>query len=60
MHIAKHSSPTSYSGATSLPPIGISFLYIETSSGNHGNFVFVSFARTDFIQISDITFYQNR
>ena len=30
-------SPTSYSGATSLPPIGSSFMYIETSSNNHGH-----------------------
>ena len=39
----KTNSPTSYSGATSLPPIGNSFMYIETSSNNHGNNVFVSF-----------------
>ena len=53
-------SPTGYSGATSLPPIGNSFMYIETSSSNHGNNVFVSFERTDVIQISNITFYYNR
>ena len=35
-------------------------MYIETSSGNHGNGVFVSFERTDNIQISNITFYYNR
>ena len=34
-------SPTGDSGATSLPPIGTAFMYIETSSGNHGNIVFV-------------------
>ena len=28
-------SPTSKSGATSLPPIGIAFMYIERSSSNH-------------------------
>ena len=52
-------SPTGYSGATSLPPIGNSFRYIETSSNNHGNNVFVSFERTDNIQITNITFCYN-
>ena len=59
MKSTKTHFPTSYSGATSLPPIGSSFMYIETSSKNHGNNVFVSFERTDIIQISDITFYYN-
>ena len=53
-------SSTSESGATSLPPNGNAFLYIETSSGNHGNNVFCSFERTDIIQITKITFYYNR
>ena len=53
-------SPTGYSGATILPPIGNSFMYNETLSNNHGNNVFVSFERTDIIQISNITFYYNR
>ena len=35
-------------------------MYIETSSGNHGNIVFCSFERTDIIQITNITFYYNR
>ena len=57
----KTHSPTSYSGAESLPPIGNSFMYIETSSNNHGHErVFVSWERTDIIQISNITFYYNR
>ena len=56
----KSSSPTGNSGATSLPPIGNSFMYIETTSNNHGNNVFVSWERTDIIQISNITFYYNR
>ena len=56
----KTSSPTGDSGATSLPPIGNAFMYIETSSGNSGNNVFVSFERTDIIQITNITFYYNR
>ena len=54
-------SPTSHSGATSLPPIGSAFMYIETSSNNHGHEkVFVSWERTDIIQITNITFYYNR
>ena len=56
----KTNSPTGYSGATSLPPIGDSFMYIETSSNNRGNNVFISFERIDNIQISNITFYYNR
>ena len=56
----KTHSPTGFSGAESLPPIGNSFMYIETSSNNHGNNVFVSFERTDIIQITNITFYSNR
>ena len=54
-------SLTGYLGATSLPSIGDSFLYIETSSNNHGHEkVFVSFERTDIIHVSNITFYYNR
>ena len=56
----KTNSPTSDSGATSLPPMGDSFMYIETSSNNHGNIVFVSWERTDIAQITNITFYYNR
>ena len=56
----KTNSPTSYSGAESLPPIGNSFVYLETSSNNRRNTVFVSFERTDIIQSSNITFYYNR
>ena len=53
--------PTGNSGATSLPPVGNSFMYIETSSNNHSHErVFVSWERTDIIQISNITFYYNR
>ena len=57
---AKTNSPTSNSGATSLPPIGDSFMYIETSGDNIGDNVFCSFERTDILQISRITFYYNR
>ena len=35
-------------------------MYIETSSNNHCNNVFVSFEQTDIIQISNNTFYHNR
>ena len=57
----KTNSPTGYSAATNLPPIGNSFMYIETSSNNHGHErVFVSFERIDFVQISRIFFYYNR
>ena len=44
----------------SKPPVGNSFLYIETSSNNHDNNVFVSFERTDIFQISNFTFYYDR
>ena len=56
----KTNSPSSIARATSLPPIGNAFMYIETSGGNHGNNVFVSLERTDIIQITNITFYYNR
>ena len=57
----KTNSPTPDSGATTLPPIGNAFMYIESSSNIHGHQkVFVSFERTDIIQISNITFYYNR
>ena len=53
-------SPTGDSGATSIPPIGNSFMYVETSSANHGPNVFCSWERSDIIQISKITFFYNR
>ena len=57
----KPNSPTGHSGATSLPPIGSAFMYIETSSNNHGCVnLFIPIERTDIIQISNITFYYNR
>ena len=52
----KTNSPTPHSGATSLPPIGNSFMFIETSSDNHSANVFCSFERTDIVQNSNITF----
>ena len=60
MKLPRTNSPTGSPGATSLPPIGKSFMYIETSSNNHGNNVFVSFGPTNIIQIIIITFYYNR
>ena len=52
------SSPTSFSGATTLPSIGAAFMYIETSSNNLGHEkVFVSWERTDIIHINNIAFY---
>ena len=53
----KTNSPTGYSGATNLPAIGNSLMCIETSSNNHGKNVFVSFERTDIIQIPNTTIY---
>ena len=55
----KPNSPTGNSGATSLPPLGTAFMYIETSSNNHGSNVFCNFERTNFIQITNITFCYN-
>ena len=53
----KTKSPTGDSGATNLPPIGSAFMYIETSSNNNGNNVFVSWERMDIIQITNITIF---
>ena len=55
----KTSSPTGYSRATHLPSISKSSMCTEAPSSNHGKNVFVSFERTDFIQISEITSYYN-
>ena len=61
MKSTKTNSPTRQSGAESLPPIGTSFMYIETSSNNHGSDnVFVSFERSVIIQNSNKTFYYKR
>ena len=56
----KTNSPTGDSGTTSLPPIASAFMYIETSSNKNGDNVFVSFQRTDVIQITKIPFFYNR
>ena len=59
----KTNSHTGNSGATSLPPIGTCFMFIETIANNHNSSndsVLVSFERTDIIHISNIKFYYNR
>ena len=56
----KSFSSTNHSGATSIPPVGNSFIFVDTSSNNHGNNVFVSFERTDNIQVTNVTFLYNR
>ena len=56
----KTKSPTGQVGATSLPPTGDSFMYIETNSGNNGDNVFWSFKRTDLVQITNKTFVYDR
>ena len=56
----KTNSATGHSRATILPPIGDSFMYIETISINHGNGVFVSFERSENFRIGNISFYCNR
>ena len=54
------SSPTGLSGAESLPPRGSVFMYIGTSSNNHGHEkVFVGWERTDIIQFSKKAFFYN-
>ena len=53
--------PTGYSGATSLPVVGDSFMYIETSQNTlDSEIFFVSSEQTDFFQISSFCFNWNR
>ena len=53
-------NPTDDSGAMSLPQLGNSFMYIDTSYNNRGHErVFVSWERTDILQITNRTFYYN-
>ena len=56
----KTNSPTGFSGAESVPLVGSGFMYIETSSNNHGKNVLVSFERIDIIQFSNLTLYYKR
>ena len=46
---------TGYSGAESLPLIGESFMYDESSSNIHGSNASKSFERSDIIQISSLS-----
>ena len=56
-----NTSPTSESGAASLPPIRWAFMYVESSSNHPGaNHVLVSWERTDIIHMSNIKFFYNR
>ena len=44
-----------------MPPNGTAFMYIETSGNNSANDnMFVSWERTDIIQITNIKYYYNR
>ena len=53
--------PTQDSGATSMTPNSNSFMYIVTSSGNHGvNNLFVSFEGGEITNFITITFYYIR
>ena len=52
----KTNSPTRDSGPSTIPPIGDAFMYIEKTGKNQGNNVYVSFERTDIIQITNIKF----
>ena len=56
----KTQSPTENSGATELPPIGNSFMYLESSGNNKGDNTYVKLIRTDIIQITSISIYYNR
>ena len=60
MRSTKTSSPTGYSGTTSLRPTGDSFMYIDTSSKSHGKNVFVSWEGTDVINTTNIKFCYKR
>ena len=53
---SKTNTPTTNIGSTYLLPIGDSFVFAETGGNNFGPNVFVTFERTDFIQINNITF----
>ena len=58
---AKTSFPTDNLGATTLPHIRGSFMYIVTSQNNSGSEnVFLFFERTDIIQSINTSFYYNR
>ena len=47
---------SSHFRATTLLPIGDSFMYLQTSSNIHGKNAFVNWEKIDIIQIANITF----
>ena len=54
-------SPTGNQGATSLPPIGDSFLYFHTSQNVSGKEIgFLGFDKTDIIRIDNVSFSYKR
>ena len=59
--VNKNKQPNISGGATCVPSVGDSFMYIETNPGSFGSDnVFVSWERTDIIQTSVNSFYFNR
>ena len=56
----KSCSSTSNTEASTMHPMGDSFMYIETSGNNYGQNAFVSFQRIYIMQISHTTFFDNR
>ena len=56
----KTNSSKSHSGETSFPPIGESFMYIETSTDSHANNVFVSWVEIDVLKITNTTLLYTR
>ena len=57
----KTTSPTGNSGAGGVPPIGNSFMFNESSGANNNHErIFVSWEKTDILQITNITFCYKR
>ena len=56
----KTNSPMRKTCATISPPVGDAFMHIETSGTNFGSNVFVSFERTEAIQIGNNMFCYSR
>ena len=54
--IKKTFIPTAISGPTSIFPLAVSLTYIKTGGSDYSQNVFVSFERTDKVQISIISF----
>ena len=57
---SRTSCPTPNSGATSLPPIGDSFMFLGKLRKNFGHNVYISFEKAANIQTSNIVFYYIR